>query len=546
MNGYTVDMLSCGENRSKKFNKMVEQRILDNSQPQNSNKIEVKLYDLTPDSIEKIASYLNTRAKLNMLYCNKRVYAKLVGCHFFWKHLCELEGLDGISSLSNKEVNSNDEDRLTWTGELLHNNKPTNEEDTKWKIIYQRGVQMRRNIVEGRYELWRLFNDMPVKKLSHETQFKDNNVNHYQSRGSQVRVDTYWNETFLVVLQYGIINPFHNISVWKWEECQQPEFLYSHNLLPIYPKSLFSTSFFLFKNFFVLMPDTGLNTSQKKFTSMLRVHDLNDRFKLVGKFDFDKDSKVRRHKSAQEDFCNELAHLHRLGDKAVALCRTPDLTFYIFSLPECKLEKSFRIRDLLQSPYEQLVMDQRFMMKDNTMMFMFHDIEFFNHLLIPNENPAVKYGRLLKVDFDAFIKHNGDIEMMEDQRFDVNLDFIEKICMNSKTQMTCLLSSGKIVVKDFSSSSTKDLLTIELPERMRETNDDEESESEDCSDGPSLDCGPGGNLIVTFRHFVSGRKVHSYDKQGDLLYEISLDDLMFELESRSCYLSVHIDGRLVF
>ena len=57
---------------------------------------------------------------------------------------------------------------------------------------------------------------------------------------------------------------------------------------------------------------------------------------------FDKDGKVRR-QGLQEDFCNELAHLHRLGDKAVALCRTPDLTFYIFSLPECKLEKSLRI-----------------------------------------------------------------------------------------------------------------------------------------------------------------------------------------------------------
>ena len=50
LNGYTVDKLSCGENRSRKFNKMVEQRILDNSQPQNSNKNEVDKDSITKKS----------------------------------------------------------------------------------------------------------------------------------------------------------------------------------------------------------------------------------------------------------------------------------------------------------------------------------------------------------------------------------------------------------------------------------------------------------------------------------------------------------------
>merc|ERR1719445_123738 len=62
---------------------------------------------------------MDARDILNMLYSNKKLYSKLVDCAFFWKHLCKLEGLDKVSSLS-KEVNEDDEDCVAWSGELLH------------------------------------------------------------------------------------------------------------------------------------------------------------------------------------------------------------------------------------------------------------------------------------------------------------------------------------------------------------------------------------------------------------------------------------------
>ena len=65
------------------------------------------------------------------------------------------------------------------------------------------------------------------------------------------------------------------------------------------------------------------------------------------------------------------------------------------------------------------------------------------------------------------------------------------------------------------------------------------------ADGPSLSCGPGGNIIIAFRHFVSGRKIHAYNKVGDMLYEICLDEPKYKLESRSSYVSVGIDGMLL-
>ena len=496
-----------------------------------------KLYDLPTGCLEKIATYLDTRANLNMLFSNKKVYSKLVGGAFFWKHLCELEGLDKVSSLSDEEINKEDEHRLAWSGELLHSNE-TREEATRWQKIYQRGIQMRRNLAAGKCEMWRLFmtddkDCLPVRKMSPDTQPEFLGDLHSLSpdtgKRAYVRVHRYWNEEFMVVMQYDMFGTFHDIFVWKWQKCQNPVFLYSMDLLPTYPNAIFPTSSFIHRNFFVLMPDTGFSHNQKKFSSMVRVHDLSDGFKLVGKFDFEVDSELRRHTT--ETGNNEPAHLHKLGDKAVALCRTPELTVLIFSIPDCKLEHLLRMKDLLKTSYEHLVLDERFLVKDNTMVFLFHDPNFYVYDF--GFQPEVKYGRLLHLDFDAYVHKKGDINIREYKKFDRDVDCIEKICLNNKTQMTRILSSGDIVVKDLDSS--QDLLTIEVPEEL----DDEV----DC-DRPILCCGPGGDIIIAYRNFTSGRKIHAYNKVGVLLYEINVDDPMYDLVSRRGYISVDLNGRL--
>ena len=142
------------------------------------------------------------------------------------------------------------------------------------------------------------------------------------------------------------------------------------------------------------MPDTGFNGHNRKWTSMVRVHDLSDGFKLVGKFDFDEDSELRRHLHQTETGNIEPAHLHKLGDKAVALCRTPDLTVFTFSIPDCKLELCIKLKDNLKFSYEHLVLNEKFLVKENTIGFLFHEPNFY-------EFPQPQYGRLLLLDFEA-------------------------------------------------------------------------------------------------------------------------------------------------
>ena len=84
-----------------------------------------------------------------------------------------MKGLDELSSLRDEDVNKHD--RVAWSGELLHSNE-TSEEATKWQTIYQRGVQMRRNLATGKCEMWRFFltderekDHLSVRKMTRDT-----------------------------------------------------------------------------------------------------------------------------------------------------------------------------------------------------------------------------------------------------------------------------------------------------------------------------------------------------------------------------------------
>ena len=61
---------------------------------------------------------------------------------------------------------------MAWSLELFHQVE-LDHEAPNWKHIFQRGIGMRRNIFDGRFELWRLFmtdeNSLPVKKMTKDT-----------------------------------------------------------------------------------------------------------------------------------------------------------------------------------------------------------------------------------------------------------------------------------------------------------------------------------------------------------------------------------------
>ena len=52
----------------------------------------------------------------------------------------------------------------------------------------------------------------------------------------RVRIHRYWNEDFLVAVQFSK-RQFNDLYVWRWKECQQPEFMYNKGRLEYVVKS---------------------------------------------------------------------------------------------------------------------------------------------------------------------------------------------------------------------------------------------------------------------------------------------------------------------
>ena len=202
---------------------------------------------LGADELEKVAYYLETKAAVNLLLTCKAINQKLTCCPGFWHQLCINENFHEYSALKleDKEINDSkpycnamkDDDalsgddyrltcqiptkkdkcvafkhlvtkgkndklpnfghinseRLSWSGENFHDVKIP-DQATLWRKVYLRGLQMRRNICEGRFELWRLFltdqNHLPVKKMTSKTTFRE--LRYVISRNLLGRSQKYW------------------------------------------------------------------------------------------------------------------------------------------------------------------------------------------------------------------------------------------------------------------------------------------------------------------------------------------------------------------
>ena len=174
--------------------------------------------------------YLDTKSAVNLLLTCKEINQKLSSCSGFWHQLCKNENfheysalkLDGevlkenakfiintsdslpyeqeegkaLNTFNNRKcVTLNDTllkntkskncgpeiavesgERKSWSGEKFHDVSIPSDA-THWRKIYLRGLQMRRNICTGRFELWRLFltdqDHLPVKKMTSNTSFRE-------------------------------------------------------------------------------------------------------------------------------------------------------------------------------------------------------------------------------------------------------------------------------------------------------------------------------------------------------------------------------------
>ena len=169
------------------------------------------LENLSSDSLEQIALRLDTKSALGefidyskpetstnnalvpaLFRSCKKIHEKLFACVHFWKHLCRNEAFQEFNSLK-KDNNSKDSEgalRKSYSGQIFHNIViPV--EATFWHRVYLRGLQMRRNVISGNYEVWRLFmtdkESCPVMKMTSNTTFRELRTRQRRSRFNDMR-----------------------------------------------------------------------------------------------------------------------------------------------------------------------------------------------------------------------------------------------------------------------------------------------------------------------------------------------------------------------
>jgi hypothetical protein len=168
------------------------------------------------------------------------IRTKLSACPAFWRRLVHSEGLQHYSALRTADPAGGPE-RRSLEGERLHGAvEPAG--GPQQEGVWRRGMAMRRNLVAGRFELWRMFltgaEHLPVVRVETGDPASSSSAlaaahcsSPFLRRGRNVRTNRYWNEQFLVVLQQhaGSHGPgpppgphFNDMFVWGWRECQEP------------------------------------------------------------------------------------------------------------------------------------------------------------------------------------------------------------------------------------------------------------------------------------------------------------------------------------
>jgi len=508
------------------------------------SKINYSIDILTTDCFEVISKFLDNKSALNLYQTSKSINRKLQMCVNFWKRLCKNENFDEKKALhENYDENEDEAQRMSWSGKKLHDVK-ISDDSTFWHKVFLRGIEMRRNILSGKFEMWRLFmmdqESLPVKKMSKETTQRELRSQHrnsaFNDHRRRVKIHSHcWNKDFMIVSQFTENQAFNDIFIWAWNDGHDPTFLYSYDLSNTYPTGISRTTF-AWKKYLVLMPQTRNILDEMQLCSMIRVHDLSRNFELVGKYDFPEDG-FRRHLKIHWNNKAEVDHLYQLGDQAMIICRTPRFHLFIFSLPNCDLlrtvalpENSKALPENPKRPLELDNLDQMFYIEDNTMMFM-----------LSEDSSCNLYRSLLIVDLENFVKANKEIEMKVDDMFDFDEDFMVLTSAINKSKLACLMISGKIVIRNilttsYSTITHVDSLIIPRPEQLLEL--------DSAADIPDMCTNSNGDIII-LRQFTNGRKIHCYNSKGDLLYSLEVDDPTLELEKKQDYLLMELDGNFL-
>ena len=123
------------------------------------------IFSLPQEVVLMVVELLDMESALAFLRCCQWFNSMLSPCDSFWKMLCIKTEFANYSCLETQPASR----QLGWAGLELHNTGVRDRTCAgQWRRTWQRGIKMRRNVVAGNFQGWRLFSnsECPVAELS--------------------------------------------------------------------------------------------------------------------------------------------------------------------------------------------------------------------------------------------------------------------------------------------------------------------------------------------------------------------------------------------
>ena len=227
----------------------------------------------------------------------------------FWKLVCQKEELANYECLLDKE---NEEDsvpsKVGWTGKPMRIRPPDDYES--WRKVYLRGLEMRRNIISGNFEGWRIYanSEVPVVKLTPDLDLnevkKDMGEFAKLSVNDDLKID--WDDKMLVVFHF-FRSEGESCTIRVWDIEHEPRFVYAVE------KGIecITDKVFVHDGHVVIVPSWPLSAK-----AVVMTLNIENRMSEVGRFLF-RDTEIQ---NAIDDNW-EHTQLRVVKDKAMVVCK---------------------------------------------------------------------------------------------------------------------------------------------------------------------------------------------------------------------------------
>jgi len=279
------------------------------------------IYSLPQEIVLIVVEMLDMESALAFLRCCKWFNSMLSPSDSFWKMLCIKTEFANYSCLETQPASR----QTGWAGLELHNTGVRDRTCVgQWRRTWQRGIKMRRNVVAGNFQGWRLFSnsECPVAELSPALDM--NKVKHNLgefpklSVNDDLKID--WDDKHLVLFHF-FRGEGESCTIRLWDIEDEPKFLYEVD------KGIecITDKVSVHNGHVVMVPSWPLEAQ-----AIVMTLDINNNMSESGKYLFSDSAS----QTALDDNW-EHTQLRVVRCQALVVCRAPAWQVVITSLPSC-------------------------------------------------------------------------------------------------------------------------------------------------------------------------------------------------------------------